>query len=170
MLQRSGRAVFHLMLAANVLLAGMVPPAVRHNHQGGSDLSHHHDDLDCVGDHDDDHAAGDHDQGLLTDESHFHVGWLGVAVTLTDRAPGGPAEANASGPWGGWLFLRDGCGGRLTPPAGLVIGGGLPALHHPPWPGDTVALISVLPGSRPALVLRLLCDRARHERSGVLLA
>ncbi len=168
-----------LLLSAAIAFAAIMPPAVRHAHACG-DRPHDHelfalDDHDHADDHDHDHdgdaAECDHfgheglsqEYALETEDgatSHYHFGWFGWCLTAPTSS--GISVAISSGVAGlhavDWLSLdARKSADRLT------------ALE-----ADSHNLLAarqrmVHCGLMPAASV-LLCDTARHERSGVQLS
>lgn len=170
-------ALLSLLLSTTMLVWSMSPPAVRHAHEGGSDLSHHHDA--AHGTHDADGTHHNHDGGnrrsltvvsdVIADEtSHLHFHWLGFRLTLPgDDSPTKTGdEPNSSK----LLVIRSG----RTPLPQFHSGGRLDKLLTPlclnAAARDIAAMCPAVVGSLLSVATQPLCDRARHERSGVLLA
>lgn len=182
MLNRSLRASLSVLLAFAIAVWTLAPPAYQHSHEGGTNLSHHHHNGDTDHDsfiaeeHGPHHADDDEDSPLLTEVvqalggggSHLHFEWLGIHLTL----PAGQAPNNSDDDDGAPKLLVMGSGQALRlqfqsvnklaqPP--FSFGCALPAAH---FIGDGLAKRY----SQPPDVTHSLCDRARHERSGVQLA
>lgn len=180
MAKRLARASLNLLLALSLLAGGVIPPAVRHAHEGGNDLAHQHDvalagsledarHTEC-----DDHhtlpAGASPVTALIACDSHFHVQWLGFQVTLSGRDTSGPVKSSEDHRTSEWVFVRAVRDMNPAPQNGLQVGRSSIVDLHQPLPGDTAEVsASVSPSSCPVTVSPL-CDRARHERSGVLLA
>lgn len=177
MSRRVPKTLLSLLLAAAVLAAGGIPPAVRHAHTGGSDLSHRHagfvadhhsdEDDDACADH---HGAGSH--GILAlgaDESHYHFKWLGFQLTFHGSDSGNPTKPGKDQRTWEWIAQRVGRDANVAPASGWELG--RPVISDLPGalPGDATSPLAVA-GAMPRVTPCLLCDRARHERSGVQLA
>lgn len=169
-----------LLLAATLLAAAAMPPAIGHAHRLGSDehdahLAHahahghaHHRDAHrtphqgvgrqrlCQG------PQHGHFEAAAAAVSHWHVSWFGFSLVI----PGHPVAA-------------DDAGGEVVmiAPALVADGSLLPAGSTVAWacePRSPAARPSLLPSApaeptAPPDYLVLLCDTARHERSGVQL-
>lgn len=168
-----------LLLSAAVLAWGTVPPALRHAHEGGSETGHSH---EALAEH---HDAGEHHrrprvghshehEGRVAKEStvagevatHFHWAVFGLDFTMPARQDGEPDERESvSGP----VLVR------LTDELPTVTSGDREApgglLAAPPSGGLKLAAVEDAPPRPCHLVTSIpLCDTARLERSGVLLA
>lgn len=178
-------AATNLLLSALVLMASVAPPAVRHVHPVAADGHGYHDH----GHHS--HAAhqADHRHGGASTERHghhdvlrhpiasdlaveselwhLHLGFLGIEVILPDRFP--EKQGHGSQPNSEVVLLRASEDlpppqtNRPAPPDVLV------SAPLPPPLGDGSPFQAVSPLS-PQVATAPLCDRARLERSGVLLA
>lgn len=176
MRKRFGRTATNLLLSALVLAWGIVPPAVRHGHDGGDEPNHRH---KAVAHHSHEHGDHDHpsDGASRSVESqvspsalrglvfHLHWSFFGVefSVPMSEDDQSDDAR-HAAEP----AIVR------------LVASVPAPVLHNSTFMGGFSAT-----GAQPALDLPVgltssltnpnltrsapLCDRARHERSGVLL-
>ncbi|MFV2069875.1 MAG: hypothetical protein ACC645_23160 [Pirellulales bacterium] len=169
--------MLRLLLSVLVLAWEIVPPWVQHAHLGGSDVTHRHNGCDEVADHashnhesDDEHH--DHatvsDVSLLADDVlHLHWRLLGVEFTMPVREE--PVEGNNDG--------------NTVPPAIVrVMSEVVPATQAGPsfcqvllaavcMPSADVVWTRAPAPRSPNLVTSIpLCDSARLERSGVLLA
>ena len=173
-----------MLLSALVLTAAVAPPAVRHVHSlaGGSRLQHEHSSHRHGPGHDrhspDIESSGQH--GELTTHLppmntaviacgvvwHLHLLLLGVEVTLPDRSSDN--EDRRSQPGCEFALLRSGDELLLQQSSGSmsVVSAALQSL--PSSQGDAAPLQVAAPHS-PQVCSMPLCDRARHERSGVLL-
>ena len=163
-----------LLISALVLTWGTVPPGVQHAHTGGNDSSHQHSDRQdepshathCHG------SNGSHDErGIVSGVSllsdfvvHLHVQWLGIDFSMP--VSGDPDDGRDDPDMVPAAIV---CSANRTLPAVPSFGRLLSAVIGIPS-HDVVqspALLSRGPnftGSIP------LCDSARFERSGVLLA
>ncbi len=167
----------NLLLSALVLAWGIVPPGVQHTHSVGSDTHHQHDDCQEVAHHtshnhdsdDEHHEHGPVPEASLLTDFVVHVHWQFLGMEFSMPVPEEPVEGNddgdtvppaivrvmsevvpatQAGPSVGRLFLAAIC----TPSADVVWS--LEPIPRPP------NLVTSIP----------LCDSARLERSGVLLA
>jgi hypothetical protein len=173
------KTCLNLLLAAMVLAGAVLPPATRHAHPGGGDLSHRHDGSN--GSHQDDQSLAAHvSHPLPCDPSfasvreshasfvgHFHFKWLCLQLTLPDH--GTPANGHGHGPNPDLVFLR---AGRETAISSVYASPDNIRTLGP----DFQAVLSDNSGrsllaaySSASVTSTLLCDRARHERSGVQL-
>ena len=167
----------NLLLSALVLAWGIVPPAVRHGHEGGEDTTHRHDVVAHQGHDRDDrgHSTDATSQPAGSEVSpavlrslvvHLHWSLWGVdfsvpvseddqqddesnaaepvLVRLVDSVPTPVAESNGSASIDPVTVWQLGLDSAVVPTSSLT----------------TPRLAQSAP----------LCDRARHERSGVLLA
>jgi len=168
-------------MAASVLVWSLAPPPVQHRHEGGADLSHHHDG--AVADHygidgaDESHhahhgAPAKSPRGVsevIAEEApHLHFQWLGFRLTLPDDD--GPTQNGDDRNNSKLLFVQ---AGRMSLPQShwgtrLDKSPTHPCLDTPAT--DVAAICPAISCHRAAVTVRPLCDRARHERSGVLLA
>lgn len=167
-----------VLLATALVVAGLVPPAVRHTHAGGDDPFHahpagHSHHVATIHHHEgeEQHAQlglEDHHRATVLERvAHLHFSWFGIGLTLADGPSAGRSDtglpsssalvqlldeqpASAPGP----------CLGHL--PRLVALGPGI--LHLPAVEPCLAACAAPMPG-----VATLLCDRARHERSGVQL-
>ena len=86
-----------MLMAAAMLAWSVAPPPIQHRHDGGTDLSHHHDCDDagygrpdrspqgyCASDVGKPHALIFAPEGIGGEASHLHFQWLGFRVTLPD--------------------------------------------------------------------------------------
>jgi hypothetical protein len=177
------RASLNLLVAISLLLSGTFPAAIRHTHGGGADLSHHHHDGSPGGylelDDDDDVADDDHhgngagtgcsDLGPAGCISHLHLEWLGLRLTLPDDDDVGPPRGQSNHRPPDLVFLQAGRDGNLTPTVDLL---GSRLAHEPYHSGVSIDAAETAVAVRliccaPTVVL--LCDIARHERSGTQL-
>ena len=171
----------NLLMAATVLAWSIAPPPIQHRHEGGTDLSHRHDCGDagygrpdhsaqgyCVSDCGQPHAATLAPDGIGEEASHLHFQWLGFRMTLPDDdSPTKKGEDRCASKL---LFVQ---ASRASIPQ--VYSGSRLDTSLTVLPLNTIA--ADIGASCPSVLcsfLRLtphpLCDRARHERSGVLLA
>lgn len=185
MKNRLAHRLLSCMLSALVLTTGAVRPATQHAHEGGDDPSHHHHSTTAYRGHSHDKGATHSDHsGLPTDPlmasqtnagcslfsstSHLHFKWLGIELTIPGHnGPTGEEKQRSSVEI---VFTRV---VRCMTPAPQPNDGDGKVL----FAGPSVALAtstSLVPTATGHCGLPVatspLCDRARHERSGVLLA
>ena len=166
-----------LLLSALVLAWGIVPPGVEHSHAGGSDATHgheHHHEVAHHGSHDhdfsDQHCESEPlPQVSLLADSVRHLHWRFLGMKFSMPAPGQPTDNGDDQ-------------GDLPPAIVCGVDEGVLAMHTGPAFARTLLFgicepsIDVVCGMRPIppspnLVTTMpLCDSARLERSGVLLA
>jgi hypothetical protein len=176
MQKRLGGIVANLLLSALVLAWGIVPPAIRHGHEGGEEANHSH---EAVAHHEHDHDGHQHPghedsqpagavvspgafRGLVV---HLHWSLFGVdfSVPVSQNEPPEDGSNNAEP-----ALVR------------LVDSVPSPVLGNSSFAGDSSAaaaqagLDSAVAPTSLLTTGKLtqsapLCDRARHERSGVLL-
>jgi hypothetical protein len=182
MSKRSARTSLSLFLAATVLAGGIFPPATRHGHEGGSDLSHRHDSrlqiqperhdyiarMEHPGDVPSHRRAAVPEGGATADWSaHLHFVWLGFRLTLPDS---GSSDKNGDVHNTKQLvFVRAGRDLTSSSHSGYGLDRALTLALQQALP-DVAAISPAFRCSFQPVVTSLLCDRARHERSGVLLA
>ncbi len=178
MLDRLGRTSLKLLVAAAVLAWTSLPPAIVHSHSDGDDPAHRH---EAHATHHDDHH---HDSPDTAD--HFHAGpassdcgesttlavhchwqlfgfWFALPVSsdqrerADDRSPVKVALVD----------LADGDG--VAAPTGISMARAV-CQPSPAATPEFVPLTSISRGSQRPISATPLCDSARLERSGVLLA
>jgi len=180
MAKRLPRASVNLLMAATVLAWSLAPPPVHHTHQGGDNPCHHHDCDDADDDADDcaycsHHGSdcGEHQSvvkvatGIGGEASHFHFQWLGFRLTLPDDDP--PAEKGKDHSAAKLLFVQAvresvpqvDSGSRIDTSLENLSLNSIAAEIAAPQSANFRSLLRVTPHP--------LCDRARHERSGVQL-
>ncbi len=175
------RASLNCLLSASLLVWSLAPPAVQHEHAGGTDLSHHHDRADAVPDaihgacrlhrgngwgQTDSAAAAS--KAIAGQASHFHFDWLGFRLMFPD--PDSPTDKGQDHSTPKLLFIQAGrdsvpqvhLGSRLDKSLSLSSPDGIAIETAVACPATSCSFLRIT--SHP------LCDRARHERSGVLLA
>jgi len=168
------RNVTSLLLAAMLLGATVAPPAVRHSHpveEGGAGRYHHHEDHPAHehgGQHADDARESITSPGSSCSHWwHMHFQVLGVNFTLpepsssrSDRESEADSEVlvlvTGQEFFSGSSSRPDSLERRLPTPAFSVV-------------GNAAALQTVV-SAPPPVSCAPLCDSARQERSGVLLA
>jgi hypothetical protein len=180
MTKRLPQTPVKLLLAATVLVWSLSPPPTQHSHAGGDDPSHHHDhvgaDRHLAGIAHESHTASDcghiHSVMVLSDaagsgDSHLHFRWLGFRLTLPDSEPNNKSQEDHST---SKLLLVYASRCRISP-VQLSDRLDLPLLLLAlDTRTPTIAAGGAASGSLVPAVSHPLCDRARHERSGVLLA
>lgn len=167
----------NLLLSALVLAWGIVPPGVQHVHAGGSDPTHGHGERHEVAHDGSHHHESDdehHDQATVSDVSlpaddvlHLHWRLLGVEFSMPVSEE--PVEDDADGDAVPSAIVR--VISEIVPAtqAGPAFGRVLPAAICAPG-ADVARSLEPIPRP-PNLVTSIpLCDSARLERSGVLLA
>ena len=176
MRQRFSATPTNLLLSTLVLAWGIVPSAIRHGHEGGEDTNHRHEAVANHGrDHDDRGHSSDADSQPAGSEVspavlrslvvHLHWSLFGVDFSVPVSEDDQPDDgSNAAEP----AVVR------------LVDSVPTPAIENDRSPSNSLVTASqpgldsaVVPTSSlttPSLTQSApLCDRARHERSGVLL-
>lgn len=170
------RALVNWLMAATVLAWSLSPPAVEHAHEGGADLTHQHDCAAATdGAHGSYHAHDAEPRSLAVvsevpfgDASHLHFQWLGFRLTLPgDDAPTKKGEDRNSSKL---LFVQ--ASRTLLPQfqLGTRLDKSLTPLCLDAVATDIAAICPAVSCPLPLVTTHPLCDRARHERSGVLLA
>ena len=166
-----------LLLSALVLVWGVIPPGVEHTHTGGNDASHKHDKCDDVAHHDSHNHHGDdghHEHATVPDVSlsadnvlHLHWQLLGLelSIPLPEEPVDGTDDENTTLP----AFVRVMDEIVPTMQAGLSFDRVLLAAICTPSV-DTVWILEPIPRPPDLVTTIPLCDSARLERSGVLLA
>jgi hypothetical protein len=182
MLNRAARSLLSMLMSAAVLACSIMPPGVRHAHIGGNDLSHRHAGVatNALNQQHHDHCAnsGDHCNGfqpnniLIASElpgqraSHLHLMCLGFQLTLPDSshsAKQGTDTGNSQ-----LVNVRTTEYIRSTQQHNIGVEKLLiPVCQESTTDGVTAIHAIVL--SSQTVTTTLLCDRARHERSGVQL-
>lgn len=164
----------NLLLSASVLMWGMVPPAIRHSHEGGTDPEHRHDAVAEYGqEHGGHHDGADHRHeewrlsvsvALRAFAVHLHWDLFGVDFSM-------PASQDGEQDTRAFRSALI----RLVDELPTLIPGGRDS-QSVPWvapaaPAPDLVAVPTSPSRPPNLVASMpLCDRARRERSGVLLA
>ena len=174
---RFRRKTLSLLLSALVLSWGVVPPGVQHAHAGGDDATHRHGechetahhgshDHDCDGEHREHRNVPD--VSLLADfVLHLHCQFLGMEFSMP--APGEPNNNDDGEGTVPAAVVRVMNEKGLTTQAGPSFGRVL--LPVTCTPNADVVRNSEPEPRPPNLVTSIpLCDSARLERSGVLLA
>lgn len=163
-------------MSAALLTWGIAPPAIRHGHEGGGDRGHGH---DAVVHHDPEHGHHDHDGGghrhndadasslaVLSDfVVHLHWDLFGLDFSIPmpengehgDDGDGEPAVVR---------FIDE-----LPTMAPYIDSFAGESLATPPDLGPDAVVVVCSPSHPPNRISSIpLCDTARFERSGVLLA
>jgi len=181
MARRIPHIYVRLMMAATVLAWSLSPPGVRHTHDGGNEPSHHH---ECGEAH---HHATDashgshpaHDKGQnhplavvsevsAGEVSHLHFQWFGFRLAFPDdELPSKKGEERSNVKL---LFIQTGhafvpqfhSGGRFDKSPTFLCPDAMATGIATAYPAVSCAFLPITPTP--------LCDRARHERSGVQLA
>ena len=167
------------LLSSFVMAWGILPPALIHSHAGGGDTGHRHEGrpapVEVVDHHDHSHDGQSREHGnqprLLDDRlfgslvSHLHWGFLGAGVSIPV-----PAEDHREDRLG----EQDQVLIRLTNEIPILGHADNWLSAHPMSMAHAkldCAVVETTP-SRPCGVTTSipLCDRARFERSGVLLS
>lgn len=177
MRNRFRQKTMNLLLTALVLAWGVTPPGIEHVHAGGSDPAHRHEDCQEAADHGShghESDDGHHDRETVSDVSLLadcilHLHWRLLGVELTMPMPEKPVEGEDDG-------------GAVPPAIVRVMNEAVPVTLASPSFGR--ALLAAIRTPSAEVVRSLepipcppnlgtsipLCDSARLERSGVLLA
>ena len=170
----SVKNVFRWMLAAWMLLATSVTSSTYvHGHNGGN-LSHRHDKSDCTLSRSFTPAAFyggyNNDVSLSAVDIHRH-GCLAVLGAITHQPmPGEPSGSHEKSPSGWETIVVSAAQGVRTLSKGLAVD------HSGPTSLAVLSISCICESkqhenlSASAAPTSPLCDRARHERSGVQLA
>jgi hypothetical protein len=165
------------MLSAMVLI-GSTMPGVRHAHAGGDDPDHQHHTMATGSQgwsHAEGHATGHHSHANCADVltsaadesySHLHFQWFGFQLVFPDSSV--PTEPRGKSGGEPWIVLR---------PAEELIGASYvkSGIEKPMSEASDLSRTYSILIDRPILSARapvaiiFLCERARHERSGVQL-
>ena len=163
-----------LLLSAFVLACGITPPLVQHAHTGGDDTTHRHGDcheLAHSGRHE--HDGGHHGHATATDVSLLadcvaHLHWRFFGVEFSMPTPDEPTDNDDQSTVPPAIV-------RATNEEGVTARSG-PSFDRVPMVGVYGPSADVVRDSEPAArppnrgTSIPLCDSARLERSGVLLA
>lgn len=175
MWKRPWRRILSVLLSALLAVWGILPPGAVHAHVGGGDPAHQHDDCresahhgfhghGMHGHHE--HAVEPRASWLADFISHIHWRFLGIefSMPLTECPDSGDDGPDAMPP----VIVRS--ADEVAPAAqvGPPMGRGLLAARFAPS-FDVAQDSAPFPRLRPGTV-DFLCDSARFERSGVLLA
>ncbi len=177
MTYRFRRKTLNLLLSALVLAWGIVPPGVQHSHAGGGDTTHRHGDCHEVaqhGSHDHDCDDEHHENATVPDVSLsadyvLHLHWRLFGMEFSMPAPEQPADGGDDEGTAPPAIVRAAHDTVLTAQAGPSFGRMLLAASRTP---SADMVWSLQPIRRPPNLITSipLCDSARLERSGVLLA
>lgn len=168
----------NLFLAAMVLAWNFAFSPIQHAHEGGGDLSHGHGCVDEIDGGYRLYRVSDCGYGLRTAaepgviaglDAHHHFEWFGFQVTFPDAdSPAQQGDHHDSG--GKLLFVQGSCNAVFQVYRGGTLDKSPEFLSLGVIATDTVAARPAVSSSILPVTLCSLCDRARHERSGVLLA
>ena len=167
----------NLLLSALVLAWGVVPSGIQHAHAGGNDSTHRHGDCHEAAHHDShDHDLDDdhHDHATLPDasllaDSVVHLHWQFLGIDFSMPAPEQPIDGNDDHGTIPPAIVRVANEIVLAAQAGPSSSRVFPAVICA-LSADVVRDVQPVPRP-PNLVTSIpLCDSARFERSGVLLA
>ena len=177
MWNRSWRKVLSVVLSALMLVWGTVPPGVQHAHAGGSAANHRHDNCHEVaqhGSHDHDLDDEHHEHATLPDVSRLagyvlHLHWRLLGVEFSLPVPEAPVDGNGNEgtvPPAVVRMMNEIVPARQASPSfGRVL---LTAICAPST--DVVSNLEPIPRPPNLVTSMPLCDSARLQRSGVLLA
>ncbi len=174
------RSLLHVMLSATVLASGIMPPGNRHAHEGGYDRGHRHDGRsatvpnqqrdwcvhcgqlcrDCL-------ASTTSAAAFGNGASHLHFRFFGFHWALPDSSD--PVRQTNRGSHGPLVYLRAMGYQGIAPQLNLRADRLVVPLCQDYERSSMTAVRSAVPSPR-AITVNLLCDRARHERSGVQLS
>lgn len=171
-----------LLLSGMVLAWGVIPPGVEHAHTGGNDASHQHVKCEDVAHHDSHNHHGDdghHEHATVPDVSlladnvlHLHWQLLGLEFSIpVPEEPADGTEDEGTEDEGTTVstFVRVMNENVLATQAGPSFGRVLLAATCAPSV-DVVWSLEPIPLPLDLVTSIPLCDSARLERSGVLLA
>ncbi len=178
------RKATSLLLATMLVAITIAPPAIRHAHSAADDSHvhhhhhHHHHHSNPDGLHQHSHHGGHHSHDLADVHgadaqwsgghgSHLHVHFLFFDFTLPDPAPD-QHDPESYGrdivsvlSWSqvavSWKALQNASTWQMVPPSHDVC-------------LEDAALLQVVVAAPPPVSCPPLCDRARRERTGVLIA
>lgn len=170
-----------LLLSGTVLAWSLSPPAVQHAHEGGTDLCHHHGCADTDRDEGDGahlsrhasdcrqtHSAAVVPNAIAGQASHLHFEWLGFRLTLPDTdSPSKKGEDRSASKL---LFVQASRDSVPQVYSGTRLDRSLTLLSPQAVSADITAACPAVSCSLLPVIPHPLCDRARHERSGVQLA
>jgi hypothetical protein len=192
MRNRLRQTSINLLLSVLVLTWGIIPPGVQHVHAGGSDVGHQHQ----IDQHDADHKVGHHgSQGHKSDDGHHsdghhhdtktsdirlladyvcHIHWRLLGVEFSTPVSEKPVEGDDDGDTLGPTIVRMTSQVVTAGPASLSFGRVLLRANCAPIANVVQSLAPIRCVSKIGMsnvgTSIPLCDSARLERSGVLLA
>jgi hypothetical protein len=169
-----------LLLAVALLAEGAYSPAVRHTHEGASGRIHRDDGPPIEQSHHE-LASGEDSfrqadrlislgPALVNCTTHLHLNWLGLQFTLPETAPQSPGERDEEYRDPSLLFTLVARGARA---ACLSVAHADDVLAPDRQEASLEGMAGIARSSTcspPQVTASRLCDRARHERSGVQLA
>ena len=180
MQRRIFRNLLGLLLTAVMLAFSLIPPGYRHAHEGGNDLSHGHADASHSISHrltGSEYPGKCHDSqsfdgcsvenSLGDDKTHRHFQFLGFSVALPDTHR--PTEKSGEDSHDN-QFVSIRASENILPVSQSNTDARnwlIPIAQD--YSPHSVMAISATSHSRQSAAPALLCDRARHERSGVQL-
>jgi hypothetical protein len=179
MLRRIFRNLLGLVLTAMMLATSVIPPGYRHAHEGGNDLSHGHADVshsvsnrsagnEYIGTcHDIQSFDGCSDETSLGDDkTHLHFKIFGISVALPDTNRSSKSgEDSHDNQFASIRASED----ILPVSQSNTDARNWLVLISQEYSPQSVMAISAISHSLQSATPTLLCDRARHERSGVQL-
>jgi hypothetical protein len=182
MLTRVIRSLLCVMLSATLLTGSVMFPGYRHAHACGNDMSHKHANfsttLASLVDHNECPNCGAHCRGcrinsmqMIVDSvsdhaSHFHLTWFGFQLTLPDSST--PTNENNNESDNQWVCVRGSNYFKVASQQNFRVEKlSIPVYQRSPL--QNLVEIHVADYFSRPVTLTLLCDRARHERSGVQL-
>jgi hypothetical protein len=173
------RAPLSLLLVAAMLAWSFSPPLLQHAHEGGSE-HHHHADAACAPTADAHlrHHASHREQSrsvpvtpkaIAEETSHLHFEWLGFRLTLPDtESPANQGDDHRCK--SKLLFVQASRSSAPLVHSGSRLDASPLVLPLNAMAADMAATGPAVSGSLLPVVSLPLCDRARHERSGVQLS
>jgi hypothetical protein len=181
MLRRIFRNLLGLLLTAMMLASSVIPPGFRHAHAGGDDLNHgHSNDPYSVSDRISgneykisrpcqdipvfDGYTFENSLGDNTTHRHFQLFGFSVALPDTNHSP----KRGDDSPNNQFVSIRATENISLVTQSNSDMRNWLMPISQDYSPYSVTAL-SAIPYSLQPVTSTLLCDRARHERSGVQL-
>ncbi len=175
---RTGKSLTALLQTALLLAVSLAPPGVRHSHSLGERVAGHHRHAAADGHvHNHHHVAHRHPGSLEGSVCtaigerpgwHLHLNMLGFEMTLPDPL----SSSNESESSGHPNVVAVAVGREVLSDAATLpssVPQGSPLTTTPTSQSDAAPMLAVV-WSDPPVSCTPLCDRARHERSGVLLA
>jgi hypothetical protein len=173
------RKLLGLLLTAMMLATSVIPPGYRHSHEGGNDLSHGHADVShsvsdrfvgnvfpetCHDSHFFDGCLAENSLG--DDKTHLHFKIFGISVALpeTNRSNEKSGEDSHDNQFVSIRASED----ILPVTQSNSDARNLLVPISQDFTPHSIAVFAI-PYSLQSATSTLLCDRARHERSGVQL-